>query len=365
MSLSPTADGTPVSPHLRHLWRLSTPLGIFEHCRLARPRPEHGFCTDDSARLLVLAAREPVDPTAVVLAERSLRFLEAAHRGGGRFANRRSVDGEWLDDGTAADCDDACGRAIWGLGTAAARLADPSLRARARAVFDEASRFRSPSLRSTAFAVLGAAEVASVDSASPGAFGLVTDAIAAWGHIAGADRAGWRRRWPWPERRLHYANAVVPEMLVLAGRVAGNAAVQRSGLALLHWLADVETSHNGWLSVTPARGWASGEPRPAFDQQPIEVAALADAAATASTVDDDSRWGQLLDACGQWFLGRNDVGTPMLDWATGGGFDGLTPTGPNLNEGAESTIAAVSTMQHTRRRLSGSRGGGVAAWSAV
>jgi hypothetical protein len=362
MSAAVVVDGVAVSPHMRHVWRLSTPVGMYEHCLLTRPLPEHGFCTDDSARLLVLAARERADATAVVLADRSLRFLELAHRGRGRFANRRAVDGSWLDDGLAPDCDDASGRALWGLGSAVAHAHDSAVRDRALELFDEAVAFRSPSLRSTAFAVLGAGEIVSVDPSHGAARALIRDATAAWGHIGRSDRSSWRRRWPWPERRLHYANAVIPEMLIVAGRTLGDSEVQGAGLSLLHWLADVESSHHGWLSVTPARGWGAGEPRPAFDQQPIEVAALADAAATAATVDRDSRWGELLDMCGQWFLGRNDIGTPMLDWATGGGFDGLTPHGPNLNEGAESTIAAVTTMQHTRRLML-SRGAGVAAWA--
>ena len=50
-----------------------------------------------------------------------------------------------------------------------------------------------------------------------------------------------------------------------------------------------------------------------------------------------------------WFLGDNDVGVPMWDPATGGGYDGLTPHGPNLNQGAESTLALISTLQHARR----------------
>ncbi len=50
-----------------------------------------------------------------------------------------------------------------------------------------------------------------------------------------------------------------------------------------------------------------------------------------------------------WFLGDNDVGTRMWDPATGGGYDGLTAHGPNLNQGAESTLALISTLQHARR----------------
>ena len=33
--------------------------GTFEHAVFAEPRPEHGYCTDDMARVLVVASREP------------------------------------------------------------------------------------------------------------------------------------------------------------------------------------------------------------------------------------------------------------------------------------------------------------------
>ena len=38
----------------------------------------------------------------------------------------------------------------------------------------------------------------------------------------------------------------------------------------------------------------------------------------------------------------------MWDPETGGGYDGLQASGPNLNQGAESTLALISTMQHSR-----------------
>jgi hypothetical protein len=39
----------------------------------------------------------------------------------------------------------------------------------------------------------------------------------------------------------------------------------------------------------------------------------------------------------------------MFDTDTGGGYDGLTADGPNLNQGAESSLAVLSTFQHARR----------------
>jgi hypothetical protein len=39
----------------------------------------------------------------------------------------------------------------------------------------------------------------------------------------------------------------------------------------------------------------------------------------------------------------------MLDEETGGGADGLNPQGRSENQGAESTLALLSTLQHGRR----------------
>src|SRR4029453_19183792 len=104
----------------------------------------------------------------------------------------------------------------------------------------------------------------------------------------------------------------------------------------------------GHLSVTPAGGSGPGDERPGFDQQPIEVAALADAGARAWTVTQGSQWGTGIADAVAWFLGDNDASTPMWDHDTGGGYDGLHRDGPNRNEGAESTLALISTLTHPR-----------------
>jgi hypothetical protein len=38
-------------------------------------------------------------------------------------------------------------------------------------------------------------------------------------------------------------------------------------------------------------------------------------------------------------LGRNDLGLPLYDPATGGCHDGLQPNGVNQNQGVQSTLA--------------------------
>jgi hypothetical protein len=103
------------------------------------------------------------------------------------------------------------------------------------------------------------------------------------------------------------------------------------------------------MSFTPVGGWALGEPRPGFDQQPIEAWAMADAAARAWEATGDAAWATVVRHCADWFLGRNDCGVPLLDERTGGGCDGLEAGGRNENQGAESTLALVATLQARQR----------------
>jgi hypothetical protein len=128
----------------------------------------------------------------------------------------------------------------------------------------------------------------------------------------------------------------------------GRRAPARRGLALLGWLLDEQT-REGHLSLTPAGGHGRGWTGPGFDQQPIEAAALADACARAFAVTGADRWQAGLASAVGWFLGANDSGVPLADQRTGGCCDGLEPLGRNENQGAESTLALISTLQHQRK----------------
>jgi len=103
------------------------------------------------------------------------------------------------------------------------------------------------------------------------------------------------------------------------------------------------------LSVTPVGGRGRDDAGPAYDQQSIEVAAIADACASAYRITGDQQWRNGVTLAWNWFLGDNDSSTAMFDPDTGGGYDGLERHGRNLNQGAESTLAFLSTAQHAYR----------------
>ena len=66
-------------PNFDHLISMTDQRGTFEHALFGEPRPEHGYCTDDMARVLVVATREPEPVTEVRdLALLSVRFFSKA-----------------------------------------------------------------------------------------------------------------------------------------------------------------------------------------------------------------------------------------------------------------------------------------------
>lgn len=323
------------APVYSHLLSLSDAVGVFEHAEGDVPRPEHGYCVDDVARALIVAAREP-DGRLDALASTSLQFLAGAIDSNGRSHNRMSVAGEWTDE---PDVGDWWGRSAWALGTAAAR--HPALRWSARAHFMQLCVTRSTHVRSMSFAALGAAELVLAGDRDRRLVYLLLDAL----DIIPEPGA---ETWPWPEPRLRYGNGSLVEAVIAAGAALENRAVLDRGLALLDTLLDLET-RNGHLSVTGTAGRGPDDTGPQFDQQPIEVAAIADAAARAHDITGDPRWLRAVGLAWAWFLGDNDSVTPMLDPATGAGYDGLEPGGRNDNRGAESTLAALSTWQQAHR----------------
>jgi hypothetical protein len=331
---------TAPSPIFDHLLRLSDHRGTYEHACLDERLPEHGYCTDDMARVLVVTAREPdAEGTVNGLAGLAVRFLNDAQSFSGACRNRMTITGRWTDEPST---DDHWGRCIWGLGTAAAH-SDVSLVGRLATIqFERAAQTRSKSPRAMAFAAVGAAELLAVKPEHQAARKLMTD------YAASLPAPNMDTAWPWPEARLAYANAVFPEATIAAGVALDDMTLRQRGLDLLGWLIEHET-HDGHLSVTPVGGTGPGDARPGFDQQPIEVSTLADACARAANVDACSIWPDTVRAAAAWFQGDNDAGLLMWDPETGGGYDGLHSDAVNRNQGAESTLAVISTLQHARR----------------
>jgi hypothetical protein len=333
--LAPALFALPYS----HLAAMSDSTGLFEHALFDEPRPDHGYCVDDVARALIVVVQEPEQSFRTEqLTHLYLGFLERAVTDLGYSHNRMSVEGEWSD---IASTGDWWGRAVWAAGVTSAQAALPLTRRRAMKLFTRLSDQRSTHLHAMVFAGLGAGEVLRVRPHAAAALTLVEDLLEMIPEGSDAE-------WPWPEPQLRYANASIAEAVLLAGHVLDRPAVIEHGLRLLTFLLAHEV-RDGHLSVTGVAGRGPGEAEAQFDQQPLEIAAIAQACARAFELTGDELWRDRVAQCWAWFLGDNDAGIVMVDLRTGAGFDGLEETGRNENRGAESTIAALQTSVIARR----------------
>ena len=322
---------------LSHVAALTDGTGILQHATVAVANPHEGYTTDDNARALHLVALAQHDRRASDLARRYLGFLHfALNPESGKFRNFMSYDRRWLDD---VGGENAQARAVRALVAAAHRLGEAGLRGAAREV-------------------LGRAWGALEDLQSPRAQALALIALADHAeHVGQDDRraelargyaANLRRLhagvatplWPWFEPYLSYSNAKLPHGLIAYGRVFGDAAASRLGLETLGWLEEQQSGPQGaFLPVGSERLYRSGEARPLWDGQPVEVYAAVSANAEAYRASGAPEWLAFARRATEWLLGRNALQLPLHDAATGGSRDGLHRDRTNANEGAESTLA--------------------------
>ena len=325
-----------------HLLAMTTDIGLYEHAYLRHPRLEHGYCTDDVARALMVVVREPEQtPELARATEVYLQFLESAVMANGTVHNRMSVAGTWLD---AAGTDDMWGRALEGLGAAARAAHSHAVRDRAFTTFLVAAQKRSVDVRASAFAAVGAADILAVRPDSEAVRELLVDCLQRLPRGVGED-------WQWPESRLRYANATLCQALIVGGEALEDVDTLNQGLTHLAVLIGLETGPYGHLSLTGTNGRGPDDQGSLWDQQPIEAAAIAAACLEAVRITGDPRWATGVSQAWAWFTGDNDSTTAMYDPLDGAGYDGLERDGRNENCGAESTLAALSTL-HDIRALS-------------
>jgi len=322
-------------PRYDHLIRMTSRHGVWEHAKYDEVRTEHGLCTDDNARALIVVSR-PHSPTRTLinLAARYLMFLLDARTPEGGFHNRRHADGSWLDD---VGSDDSQGRALWALGFIARHGPQRWMRRAGLDAFKASDGFTSVHLRANAFAVLGGVEVLAMDPQDAQTRALVGRAVEPIVEAV-------QQRFPWPEKRLTYDNARLPTALLAAGTALHDPKLLSLGTRLLTWLVGVETRGDRF-SFTGTDGWAPGEDRPVFDQQPVEAAAMVEACHRAWKVTGEQTWRVHTVNAARWFHGFNDTGCVVYDDRSGGSRDGLMADGVNENLGAESTLAGLAALQ--------------------
>jgi hypothetical protein len=156
--------------------------------------------------------------------------------------------------------------------------------------------------------------------------------------------------WPWFEDSLAYANARLPQALLLAGESLHDENYKETALRSLQWLVGIQRAQAGHFAPIGCNGFFSrGGECARFDQQPIEACATVSACLTALRITGDARWQREAERAFDWFHGRNDLAQPLYDPRTGACHDGLCAGRVNANQGAESTVACLLALAEMRR----------------
>ncbi len=332
-------------PALDHLLAMTDDVGILQHATLDVPNRSCGYCTDDVGRALIVAceaaSRFPKDRDIARLVSTYLAYLHDAQLPNGWFHNFMGYDRRWQDQGGTPD---AVGRAIWGLGYAERFAPRESWRAlagelRRRALADIAGM---EYVRSRAYAALGL--VQSLATRPDDEFtvrAVLDDAARAIADEYDAHRAP---DWEWCEDLMTYDNARMPEALLRAGDALGDERYISAGLAMLDFYVEAviegPSTSSGQALFQPvgSEGWyPRGGKKARFGQQPLEAAALVDAALVAHDLTGNAEWRDVAEIAHAWYGGANVLGIPLA--VEGGCRDGLDAGSCNPNQGAESTLS--------------------------
>jgi hypothetical protein len=325
-------------PALDHALAMTDDVGILQHATLDVPNRACGYCTDDVGRALIVACdaatRPDTEADGTRLVTTYLAYLHDAQLDDGSFHDFMGYDRRWQDD---AGTPDAVGRAIWGLGYAERfaprdtwRTLAGRLRAKALAAVPGLTY-----VRSHAYAALGLVNALATRPADEFAVRAALDASLAT--IADAYDAHAAPDWRWCEGTLTYDNARLCEALLRGGAALGSERYVQAGLAMLSFYASVVIEDGVFVPVGNDGWYPRGGEKSRRGQQPLEAAALVDAAFAALDATGDERWRGVAETAHEWYAGRNTNHVPVATET--GCCDGLDEGGVNANMGAESTIS--------------------------
>jgi len=351
---------------LTHVNALTDHTGMLQHAIFSIPNRAEGYTTDDNARALILTvllaqlsndrdknndkyknkfeATESANPDWPF---RYLAFLEHAfHSEKKRFRNFLGYDHVWRED---QGSEDSHGRALWALGTLLARSENLGMRGAAGRLLEfslpAALEFTSP--RAWAYTLLGIQEYL---NAYPGDRDAQKMRSVLSRRLLEMYESIRRPDWQWFENVVAYANARLPQALLVAGSACSDDSMVSAGLEALAWLSNTQRCeiNRHFVPIGSQGFYHQGGEKARFDQQPVEAAGAVSACLEAYRITGDTRWRDQAWSAFNWFLGDNDLQVALYDSATGGCRDGLHPDRANQNQGAESTLSFLMALLEMR-----------------
>jgi len=147
------------------------------------------------------------------------------------------------------------------------------------------------------------------------------------------------KNWEWFESYLTYANSTIPEAMLYAWLLTGEAIYKDIAITSFNFLLSHTFNENG-IEVISNKHWLhKGGKAGHFGEQPIDVAYTIMTLSEFYDVFHDEEYRLKMVTAFNWFLGENRLNQIIYNPCTGGCYDGLEEFNVNLNQGAESTVS--------------------------
>lgn len=323
---------------LTHIKRLTDDTGIIQHAKFGIPNLKEGYCLDDNARALLMAAmayQQKKDITALEFMPVYLSYIHYMQNEDGSFRNFLSFNRNFLDE---VGSEDSFGRTIWALGYLLGNAPNDAYYQTGKLVFFNAVPHfeKLQSIRSIANTMIGISYYLKTNPSDEDMTErLRTLAENLVQHYADNQTKDWH----WFESLLAYDNAMLPLALLHAAQILNDTKITKVAMVTMDFITE-HTMINGNLSVIGNREWyiKDGE-RSMFAQQPIDALAMVLMYHQAFLLTKDKEYLNKLFTSFMWFLGENDLRMSLYDFETKGCCDGFENYGVNRNQGAESTLA--------------------------
>ena len=327
---------------LDHIKRMTTDFGMIQFSKIAAPDPSSGYTLDDNARALI-ALTKNFDLTGdfddLHLINTYLDFILFCQQEDGSFLNYVTINHQFFGKNRDENLEDANGRAIWALGEflSLRHLISLHLQAKVEHAFENAlpviSKLQSP--RAIAFCIKGLYYHYQWKR-DPKTLNVI---IQLADNLISKYRGVSNENWKWYEPYLTYANAVLPEAMLLAGICTGSDLYKETAKITFDFLISI-THIDGHFSVISNIGsHQEGQEKEPYGEQPIEIAYTVLALDAFYTAFEDADYLIKLHSAFNWFMGENHLHNIIYNPCTGGCYDGLEESHVNLNQGAESTVS--------------------------
>ena len=328
--------------NLDHIKQLTTDIGMIQFSKINQPDINSGYTLDDNARAMIAMGmyfKSTNDKKHLPLIKTYLDFIKLCQQPDGTFLNYVNKELKFTEQNKETNLEDSNGRALWALGyiISLTDILPEEIIKEAEILFKKSLK-RIESIHSTramAFTIKGLFYFHRIKKSQESKELVKTLAdrlVQMYKHESNST-------WEWYEGYLTYANSILPEAMLYAWLLFGDAVYKDIAISSLNFLLLKTFNENG-IEVIPNKKWLQkGGESDSFGEQPIDVAYTIMTLSKFYDIFPTEDYRLKMETAFDWFLGKNRLHQIIYNPCTGGCYDGLEENNVNLNQGAESTLS--------------------------